>query len=178
MSYPIPNSFDNILSTDFFQTPYTNHFGSQADAESGVPYYFPGGEPSPAYTTYNEAPLLPTPPSLPDTFSSMGSAAALASAWNQSPDVLSDNLSQLSLEPNATNAQPAMAHSTTRRRGASSRLSALSRRTTSSRRSQTLGKMKKPGRAGCATQLVRLFQTRIGIEPLQSRVLFQSKNSR
>jgi hypothetical protein len=165
MSYPIPNSFYNTSSTDIFETPYTNHSSSQADAGSGGSYYFPSGELSPAYTAYNEAPLLPTPPSLPDTFSSMRSAAALASAWSQSPGFLSDDLSQLFLEPNATNVQPAVAYSTTRRRGASSRPSASSRHITSSRRPQASGKMKKPARAGCATQLVRLFRTRIGIEP-------------
>jgi hypothetical protein len=173
MPYTYPSSFVDTFPNDFIPLPHTNQFDSQADAGSGLggSYYIPpiGGELSPAYPTYNGPSLLQTPPSLPST-SSVESPASWESSSSQTSGFPSDDLSQLFSEPNTTNAnaQPVVVQPGTRRRGGSSR-----------RSRRTIGqKSKKPAGMGYAAKLVRSFQTRIGIEILQSRTLSKREISR
>lgn len=163
-SIPIDTSFYDAFPNDLFHMPYTNQFGSQAEAGTEGSYCYPptGGELVPSCPTYNGLQLSQT--SLPST-PSAEPPASWDFPWSHSSGSASDDLSQLPLRPNAVNAQPAIArHGTcTGRWGGSSRLATYSRRTTSSRRTIRKNKGASTGSTGYAAKLVRLFQTCLGI---------------
>jgi hypothetical protein len=173
MSYTYPSSFVDTFPNGFNPLSLTNQSYSEADAgsELGGSYYTPpiGGELSHAYPTYNGPSLSQTTPSLPST-SSVESPASWESSSSQTSGFPSDDLSQLFSEPNTTNAnpQPVVGQPGTRRRGGSSL-----------RSRRTIGqKIKKPAGMRYAAKLVRSFQTRIGIEILQSHTLLKREVAR